>query len=349
LSPCGYLPRRSVAKTDRTVKDNYTMNLELAKLTINNYKNCTLCPRDCKVDRAQGQTGYCGETDKLRISSIGAHFGEEPPITGTNGSGTVFFTGCSLKCCYCQNYQLSFEGLGNFYTCEQVVEELEKLVRSYGIHNVNFVTPDHFFPHTIKIAQILRERNISLPILYNMSGYQKVESIKALEEYADIYMPDFKYADRKLAKELSHAEDYPDRALESLIEMVKQKGFLDTFTENKPIASNGVLVRHLILPEQIQNSKDVLSTLFIEFGKDIPISLMSQYYPPNILIKNRNMALPFLKRRITLEEFEIVYEYALSFGFTNILVQYPQDFQSNKNKDDFVPDFRKEKPFMGNK
>ena len=182
-----------------------------------------------------------------------------------------------------------------------------------------------------------------------MSGYQKVESVKALEEYADIYMPDFKYADRELAKELSHAEDYPDRALESLIEMVKQKGFLDSFTENKPIASKGVLVRHLILPEQIQNSKDVLSTLFIEFGKDIPISLMSQYYPPAMLMRTDDRDFPFLKRRITLDEFEEVYEYALSFGFTNMLVQYPQDFKSKKDKDDFVPDFRKEKPFMGNK
>ena len=320
------------------------------KSIFDNYQNCTLCPRECKVDRTQEKTGYCGETDKLRISSIGAHFGEEPPISGTNGSGTVFFTGCSLKCCYCQNYQISFKGFGNFYTCEQIVEELKKLIATYDIHNVNFVTPDHFFPHTIKIVELLRKSNISIPILYNMSGYQKVESIKALEEYADIFMPDFKYADRKLAKELSHAEDYPDRALESLIEMVCQKGFLDSFIENKQIASRGVLVRHLILPEHIQNSKDVLTTLFLEFGKEIPISLMSQYYPPTKLLQNEKFRkYDYLKKLINLHEFEEVYEHALSLGFQNMLVQFPHNFKSKKDKTDFVPDFEKEKPFKGNK
>jgi len=314
------------------------------------YTECTLCPRECKVDRTKGQTGYCGETDKLKIASIGAHFGEEPPISGTNGSGTVFLTGCSLKCCYCQNYQISFEGLGNSYTSEQVVLEFKKLVRSYNIHNVNFVTPDHFFPHTIKIVELLREQNISLPILYNMSGYQKVESVKSLEEYADIYMPDFKYADKQLAKELSNAEDYPDRALESLIEMVRQKGFLDSFTEEKLIATKGVLVRHLILPDHVQNSKDILSTLFIEFGKDIPISLMSQYYPSAIILNNEKFSKKsFLHRRITLEEFEEVHEHALSLGFRNMLVQFPQDFKSRRDKIDFVPDFERKKPFKGNR
>ncbi len=320
------------------------------KSIFDNYQNCTLCPRECKVDRTQEKTGYCGETDKLRISSIGAHFGEEPPISGTNGSGTVFFTGCSLKCCYCQNYQISFEGFGNFYTCEQVVEELKKLIATNDIHNVNFVTTDHFFPHTIKIVELLGESNISIPILYNMSGYQKTESIKALEEYADIYMPDFKYADRKLVKELSHAEYYPDKALESLIEMVRQKGFLDSFIENKQIASKGVLVRHLILPEHIQNSKDVLTTLFLEFGKEIPISLMSQYYPPTKLLQNDKFRkYDYLKKSINLHEFEEVYEHALSLGFQNMLVQFPQNFKSKKDKTDFVPDFENEKPFKGNK
>ena len=316
---------------------------------MHTYKNCSLCPRECKVDRTQGKTGYCGETERLRISSIGAHFGEEPPISGTHGSGTVFFTGCSLKCCYCQNYQISFDGMGNYYTRKGVVDELEKFVRSHNIHNVNFVTPDHFLPHTIKIVELLRESNISIPILYNMSGYQKVGSVKMLEKYADIYMPDFKYADRKLAKELSSAEDYPDKAIESLIEMVRQKEFLDFFFENKQIASRGVLVRHLILPEHIQNSKDVLSTLLIEFGKEIPISLMSQYYPSEKLMFNNSSKYPYLKRRISLHEFEEVYEHVLSLGFTNMLVQYPQDFVSKKDQIDFVPDFKKEKPFKGNK
>ncbi len=321
-----------------------------SELSFEDYKQCTLCPRECKVDRTKGQTGYCGETDKLHISSIGAHFGEEPPISGKNGSGTVFFTGCSLRCCYCQNYQISFQGIGDFYTCEQVAGELRKLVESHDIHNVNFVTPDHFFPHTIRIVELLRKTNISIPILYNMSGYQKLESVKALEEYADIYMPDFKYADKNLAKQLSNAEDYPDRALESLIEMVRQKGFPDSFTDEKSIATKGVIVRHLILPGQVQNSKDVFTTLLLEFGKDIPISLMSQYYPTAMLMKNDKCTeLSSIKRRITLKEFEEVYEHALSLGFRNMLVQFLENFRTRKDKIDFVPDFEKDIPFKGNK
>jgi len=316
---------------------------------MNYYQHCTLCPRKCKADRTKKQIGFCGETDQLHISSIGAHFGEEPPISGTNGSGTIFFTGCSLKCCFCQNYQISFDGMGSFYTSDEVADSIEQLIQFYGIHNVNFVTPDHFYPHTIEIIKFLRKRGSGIPIVYNTSGYQKLESLHMLEKYADIYMPDFKYADRRLAKLLSHAEDYPERALESLIEMVRQKGFLDSFIEDKPIATKGVLVRHLILPQHTQNSKDVLTTLFIEFGKDIPLSLMSQYYPPARLMQEKNADVKFLKRRITLEEFEEVYEHALSLGFTNMLVQFPQDFVSKEDKTDFTPDFSNEKPFKGNK
>lgn len=318
-----------------------------SQLLFENYKRCTLCPRECKVNRTNQQIGYCGENDQLRISSIGAHFGEEPPISGKKGSGTVFFSGCSLKCLYCQNYQISLEGLGKFYSCEQVADELEQLVRHEKIHNVNFVTTDHFLPHAIRIVELLRERNISLPILYNTSGYQKVESVKALENYADIYLPDFKYADQKLAKALSKAEDYPERALTALIEMVRQKGFLDSFLEKKAIAAKGVMVRHLILPDQVQNSKDVLTMLFLEFGKSIPISLMSQYYPPAGLSGNDELGrYDYLKRRVTLMEFDEVYEHALKLGLENMFVQFPQNFKSKQDKTDFVPDFNKDKPFV---
>ncbi|MDO9578757.1 MAG: radical SAM protein [Candidatus Cloacimonadales bacterium] len=317
------------------------------QLLFENYQRCTLCPRKCGVNRSNGQTGYCGETDQLRISSVGAHFGEEPPISGSNGSGTVFFSGCSLKCYYCQNYQISFAGLGSHFSCEQVADKIKELVDSNNIHNVNFVTPDHFLPHTIRIVELLREKNISLPILYNTSGYQKLAAVKALENYADIYLPDFKYADPILAKELSKAEDYPERALNSLIEMVRQKGFMDSFTEKKTIATKGVMVRHLILPDQVQNSKDVLMTLFLEFGKNIPISLMSQYYPPEDLIDSAAFGeYKFLNRNITLPEFEEVYEHALKLGLRNMFVQFPQDFRSKKDKTDFVPDFIKDKPFQ---
>ncbi|HPR18091.1 MAG TPA: radical SAM protein [Candidatus Cloacimonadota bacterium] len=316
------------------------------RLSFTDYKHCLLCPRECGIDRTENKKGFCGETAQLRIASMGAHFGEEPPISGRNGSGTVFFSGCSLKCCYCQNYQISFQGLGKTYTCQQVADELLKLAVEKGIHNVNFVTPDHFFPHAVKIVELLRADNFSLPILFNMSGYQKLESIQSLKNYADIYLPDYKYADAKLAKALSSAEDYPEIALMALSEMIKQKGFLDSFVADKEIANRGVLVRHLLLPGQVQNSQDVLTTLFLEFGRDIPISLMSQYYPPDEIIASAAFQKSdFLQRTATISEFEEVYEHALKLGLNNLFVQFPEDFSSTEANTDFMPDFNRDKPF----
>lgn len=312
-------------------------------MDLNSYKNCHLCPRNCGVDRTKNRSGVCGETATLRIASIGPHYGEEPPISGTNGSGTVFFTGCSLRCTYCQNYQISIDGIGEKWEIDKVVEAISFMHIHSHIHNVNFVTPDHFFPHTIEIVKGVRKKGIKIPILYNTSGYQKISSLRSIEPYADIYMPDFKYADSKLSLKLSHCEDYPDVTLNAICEMVKQKGFLDTELGYPHLAKRGVLVRHLILPDNIENSKKVLTILFIEFGRDIPISLMSQYTPA------RYSKIEFLNRRITNEEFRQVYEHAQSLGFTNMYVQFPFNFKTEKDKIDFVPDFKKKKPFKGNR
>jgi len=179
-----------------------------------------------------------------------------------------------------------------------------------------------------------------------MSGYQKLESIQSLKNYADIYLPDYKYADAKLAKALSSAEDYPEIALMALSEMIKQKGFLDSFVADKEIANRGVLVRHLLLPGQVQNSQDVLTTLFLEFGRDIPISLMSQYYPPDEIIASAAFQKSdFLQRTATISEFEEVYEHALKLGLNNLFVQFPEDFSSTEANTDFMPDFNRDKPF----
>ena len=317
---------------------------------MNNYNECHLCPRNCKVDRTKGKSGFCGESDKLKISSIGPHFGEEPPISGTNGSGTIFFTGCSLKCIFCQNYQISMDGMGRIWEVSEVVNEIEKMYYAYKVHNVNFVTPDHFFPHTIEIVKLLRKSKIDIPILYNTSGYQKLSSLKKIEDYTDMYMPDFKYSDKNLSKKLSNCDDYPEITIEAISEMVKQKGFLDSFENNTNIAKKGVLVRHLILPDNVKNSIDVLTTLFLEFGKNIPISLMSQYYPAQrFRVNSENEDISFLNRRITSDEFKQVYEHALSLGLKNMLVQFPYNFKTQSDITDFVPDFRKKKPFKGNK
>ncbi|MEA3476404.1 MAG: radical SAM protein [Candidatus Cloacimonadota bacterium] len=315
---------------------------------MNNYNECQLCPRNCKVDRTRGELGYCGESDKLKISSICPHFGEEPPISGINGSGTVFFSGCSLKCLFCQNYQISIEGMGRIWSVPEVVDKIEKMYNTYKIHNVNFVTPDHFFPHTIEIVKSLRKRKINIPTLYNTSGYQKLSLLKKIKDYADIYMPDFKYSDSNLSKKLSNCDDYPEIAIEAISEMIRQKGFLDSFENNTNIAEKGVLVRHLILPENVKNSIDVLTTLFLEFGKNIPISLMSQYYPPTRLeYINLNKDISYLSHRIRSDAFRQIYEHAMSLGFKNMLVQFPYGFKTYKDKTDFVTDFRKKKPFKG--
>jgi putative pyruvate formate lyase activating enzyme len=295
------------------------------------------------VNRLSGETGFCGETAQLQVASIEAHFGEEPPISGRHGSGTVFFSGCTLKCDFCQNYQLSHQHIGEQMTIMDVVHRLEELYSTQGIHNVNFVTPDHFFPHTQEIISELRKNNILIPIVYNMSGYERVESLGDIEEYADIYLPDFKYADRNLGKKFSHCQDYPPVALEALTEMVRQKGFLNTFMaeQTDQIAQKGVLVRHLILPEHVQNSIDALSMLFLEFGKDLPLSLMSQYHPVN------QYPVPDLQRHITADEFQQVYDHALRLGFHHLFVQYPET-QTGQTSE-FLPDFTKKYPFNGNK
>ncbi len=306
------------------------------------YDCCELCPRRCGVNRNNGQIGFCGELADLRIASIGAHFGEEPPISGTNGSGTVFFSGCSLQCAFCQNYQISIQHLGDLMTIDDVVATLANLYHRRGIHNVNFVTPDHFLPHTIEIVRALRAQHVDMPIVYNVSGYERLAWLRQLETVADIYLPDFKYADNTLGEQLSHCRDYPAVALDAIAEMLRQKGILDVFREDSPgdIARQGVLVRHLILPGQTQNSLDALTALFIEFGRTLPISVMSQYHPA------LPCPVPGFDRRITLTEFEQVYDHAVALGFEHLFVQFPEE--RRKEDLEFLPDFTRDAPFTGN-
>lgn len=298
------------------------------------YLSCTLCPRRCKKNRFF-ERGYCGETAHLRVAYIGPHFGEEPPISGKNGSGTVFLAGCSLKCSFCQNWQISHKGIGRVIGIKELVEKILEMLRRYKVHNINFVTPDHFIPHIILAIRKIKKRGINIPILFNTSGYQSISLLKDIEEYVDIYLPDFKYSDKKLAAKLSSCPDYPKVALDAISEMVKQKGFLNI---KDSIARKGVLVRHLILPGYVKNSIDALSMLYIEFGKQLPISLMSQYRP---VLRQKDSR---LNRSLTKEEFNLVYEHILELGFQNVFVQFPEDLKDT----DFLPDFTLDQPFRGN-
>ncbi len=320
------------------------------KSLLSLYKACTLCPRGCRVDRLSGHRGFCGEGSDLRIAAIETHFGEEPPFTGCNGSGTVFFTGCSLRCSYCQNYQISRLGMGRSFSVSRAAARISQLHRLDGIHNVNLVTPDHFIPHAIALVSELRNTGVQLPVIFNVSGYQRVASLRLVEPYVDIYLPDFKYGDAKLGAALSRAEDYPSLALEAIQEMLRQKGFLDRWkpwrgsSSDLPmgVAAKGVMVRHLVLPGQLKNSLDALTMLFLEFGADLPLSLMSQYAPVG------NPLPEGLDRAVLPAEFKRVLHHALELGFRRILYQPLTKTSAEHCESPFLPDFTKKTPFLGN-
>lgn len=309
------------------------------------FSSCMLCPRECGADRTAAVSGVrfsvCGEGDLMRVAWVGPHFGEEPPIAGENGSGTVFFTGCSLKCVFCQNHQVSRDGLGTVETVEGLLERVVHMAEEARVHNVNFVTPDHFFPQTIRVVNRLGEKGFDLPVVYNLSGYQSVYMLRLVEDAADIYLPDYKYADSRLAARYSSCPDYSGRALDAISEMLLQKGPLDVFETGSATAQKGVLVRHLILPGHVQNSLDALTALFLEFGAGLPLSLMSQYCPvPGPLPDN-------LKRRVQPEEFDRVYAHALDLGFHRLFVQFPEESGGSADPSPFFPDFLSARPFKG--
>lgn len=312
------------------------------------FESCRLCPRDCRVNRLgdpnSGGLGVCGESHRLRVAHVGPHFGEEPPISGSHGSGTVFFTGCSLRCSFCQNHQISSNNLGKIMGVHELFERIVAMIQGDHVHNLNFVTPDHFFPHTFELVSFLRSRGYALPVVYNLSGYQSRSLLRTVKEYADIYLPDFKFADRSLAQRLSKCRDYPRVSLEAIVEMVNQKGFLDATQNGARIAGKGVLVRHLILPGRVENSIDALSMLYLEFGSGLPLSLMSQYHPA-LHQKDKD-----LNRSLSRGEFDKVYSHAIELGFEHLFVQFPDEIRSEPFRPSpFLPDFRLATPFAGNK
>jgi putative pyruvate formate lyase activating enzyme len=221
----------------------------------------------------------------------------------------------------------------------EVVARVEAMIRD-GVHNVNLVTPDHFLPHAFSLIDVLRESGYSLPTVFNLSGYQSRELLKVAHAYADIYIPDFKYADPLLAESLSRCRDYPDVALSAIEEMIAGKGFLDSFEDNLHLATQGVLVRHLILPGYVENSLNALTTLFLEFGRRLPVSIMSQFCP---VVPHNDTN---LNRTLRKDEFDQVYAHALDLGFEHIFIQILEPTEANpEHIRPFVPDFRLERPF----
>lgn len=273
---------------------------------------CTICPRTCGADRYRGK-GYCEAPAELKINLAQLHFGEEPPISGNRGSGTIFFSHCNLRCVFCQNHLISLKGAGHMITEGELLDLLFDL-EAKGAHNINLVTPTHYSIPLISVLSKAKEQGLKIPILWNSSAYESVETLKKLKDLVDIYLPDFKYYHPLYAKKYSHAEDYPKFALAALKEMVEQTGFLQEDADG--IATRGAMVRLLLLPNALSGTKDTLRLLADEFGTDLPLSLMAQYYPAAEAVD-----IPELSRGVTAKEYQAVVETAESLGFEKVFVQ----------------------------
>lgn len=259
-------------------------------------EDCTVCPRDCRINRVAGETSHCGVDARLKVSSINLHFGEEPPISGRNGSGTVFLSGCNLKCVYCQNYPISQLRHGQYLTTEELADGMLQLERG-GAHNINFVTPTHYVPQLMETMLLAYKKGLKLPIVYNSSGYDKVETLRLLDRIVEIYMPDMRYSSEESSKCYSAAENYPQVNRAAIKEMHRQVG--DLVLDERGLAVRGLLVRHLVLPHSISGSKAIFEFLAKEISKDTYVSLMSQYFPAH-----KATSIERLKRRLLKEEYK---------------------------------------------
>jgi putative pyruvate formate lyase activating enzyme len=259
-------------------------------------QDCTVCPRQCHVDRTAGETGYCRTGPGPFVASWGPHFGEERPLVGRGGSGTIFFGNCNLACIFCQNYTISHGGEGREITCEDLAEVMLSLERT-GCHNINLVTPTHQVPAIVRAVMIAAERDLSIPLVYNCGGYESIETLRLLERIVDIYMPDFKYADAGAARRYSDAEDYPEVARNAIREMHRQVG--DLVMEERNIAIRGLLIRHLVLPGGFAGTERVVKFIAEEISRNTYLNVMDQYHPCYKAWDH-----PEISRRITSLEYE---------------------------------------------
>ena len=298
---------------------------------LNILKSCVLCPHMCKVDRTKGEKGLCDSGMDVVISSHGSHHGEEPAISGKQGSGAIFFTGCNLKCSFCQNFQISHEYQGKKISVKELADIMIDL-QTQGCHNINFVTPTHFLPQILEALLQACEQGLNIPLVYNTNGYDRVEILKLLDQIIDIYLPDIKYSDETSAKKCSGVEDYVKHNRPALEEMFKQGGVL--IKDDKGIAKRGMIVRHLVLPNKLAGSKLSLDFIAKELSEDIHVGIMAQYHPC-YKAKDDEM----LNRRVNRQEYAESVDYAESLGMDNCLVQ------ELASADDFVPDFNKDEPF----
>jgi len=293
-------------------------------------RSCTLCPRECRVNRLEGETGFCGLGAGAVLARALPHFGEEPPISGTGGAGTLFLTSCNLRCPFCQNYQISRERRGEPVDREALAGRMLELALR-GCHNIELVTPTPQLPAVLEALLAACEWGLNLPLVYNCGGYEKADVIALLDGIVDVWLPDFKYGTERDALAFSAPADYAERALEAIAEMIRQAG--ERLQTAGGIARRGVIIRHLVLPGRVQNSIDAVRLIAERLSKKVPLSLMAQYTPTPAVAGD-----PLLGRRVTRGEYDEVVDFALDLGFENLFIQEVDESHR-------TPDFDKEIPF----
>ena len=290
-------------------------------------RQCEVCPFRCKVNRLEGKIGKCGCNDKIKIALASLHYYEEPCISGKNGSGTVFFSNCNLNCLFCQNYKISQEGMGQEvdidFLAKSMIEQQEK-----GAHNINLVTPVMYVYHIIEAIKLAKTKGLKIPIIYNSNGYENIETLRLLEGYIDVYLPDFKYANNELGRKYSNINNYFEVTSKAITEMYKQVG--PPQLDENGIIKRGLIIRHLILPNEIENSKNVLKWIVDNIGKEVYVSIMAQYFPTYKAKKIKE-----LNRKINNEEYKQIEDYIYEIGIEN---GYMQDL--GDHEEEYVPDFK---------
>lgn len=289
-------------------------------------KNCNLCPRGCGINRLNGELGYCKASDKVKIARAALHHWEEPCISGTAGSGTVFFSNCTLRCVFCQNSDISQCGKGKEVSIERLAEIFLELQEKKAL-NINLVTPTHYVPQIIEAIKLARARGLNLPILYNSSGYERLETINLLKGYIDVYLPDLKYFNSKYSTKYSNAPNYFQYASEAIKEMLEQVGD-PVFNENG-IIQKGVIIRHMMLPGLLFDSKKIIDYIYGNFGHRVYISIMNQYTP-----NFKSSQYPEINKPLLPGHYDALIDYALELGVKNGFIQ--EEGTASKV---FIPDF----------
>lgn len=316
--------RQRGAERRGKMRDHLTKTPEMTKES-----GCRLCPRKCGVKREEGETGVCGQTNVVKAARAALHYWEEPCISGTAGSGTVFFSGCALHCVFCQNKSIADGTAGKYISTERLTEIFLEL-QAKGANNINLVTPGHFVPQIAEALTQAKKQGLGLPVVYNTGGYEYADTLRRMEGLVDIYLPDFKYMDTALGERYSHAANYSDVAKAAIEEMVRQTGeAVFEGGDEEGLMKRGTIVRHLVLPGCVEDSKSVIRYLYETYGNTVYISIMNQFTPMPLLVRY-----PEINRRVTEAEYEEVVDYAISIGVECGFIQ-----EGGTAEESFIPAF----------